>query len=66
RNGTKSGKQNTSSSSGDDADADDADIKLVYDKEPMAKVQLTAEYNVLAREQQHTKQHEFNNEGEVD
>ncbi|GJY39479.1 hypothetical protein Tco_0425843 [Tanacetum coccineum] len=66
RNGTKSGKQNTSSSSGDDADADDADIKLVYDKEPMAKVQLTADYNVLAIEQQHTKQPKFNNEGEVE
>ncbi|GJW30092.1 hypothetical protein Tco_0046967 [Tanacetum coccineum] len=36
-NGTKSRKHNTSSSSGDDADADDADIKLIYDKEPMAK-----------------------------
>ncbi|GJX04280.1 hypothetical protein Tco_0190196 [Tanacetum coccineum] len=35
--GIKSGKQDTSSSSGNDADADDADIKPVYDEEPMAK-----------------------------
>ncbi|GKA13048.1 hypothetical protein Tco_0692594 [Tanacetum coccineum] len=36
--GTKSGKQDTSCSSGNDADADDADIKPVYDEEPMAEV----------------------------
>ncbi|GJV48567.1 hypothetical protein Tco_1438779 [Tanacetum coccineum] len=36
--GTESGKQDTNSSSGNDVDADDADIKPVYDKEPMAKI----------------------------
>ncbi|GJV14383.1 hypothetical protein Tco_1359706 [Tanacetum coccineum] len=59
-------KQDTSSRSGNDADADDADIKPVYDEEPMAQVQLTAECNVFAIRQQHTEQPEFNNEGEVD
>ncbi|GJX57824.1 retrovirus-related pol polyprotein from transposon TNT 1-94 [Tanacetum coccineum] len=65
-NRTKSEKRDTSSSLGNDADADDADIKPVYDEEPMAEVQLTAEFNVLAIEKQHTKQPEFNNEGGVD
>ncbi|GJV22002.1 hypothetical protein Tco_1371022 [Tanacetum coccineum] len=64
-NGTESGKQDTSSSSGNDVD-DDADIKPVYDKEPMAKVQSTADNNVFATRQQHTEQPKFNNEGEVD
>ncbi|GKA96464.1 hypothetical protein Tco_0818559 [Tanacetum coccineum] len=65
-NGTGSRNQDTSSSLGNDVDANDADIKPVYDKEPMAEVQLTAENNVFATGQQHTKQPEFNNEGEVD
>ncbi|GJR61267.1 hypothetical protein Tco_1503429 [Tanacetum coccineum] len=56
---------NTSSSSGNDVDADDVDIKPVYDEEPMAEVQLTVECNVFATRQQHTEQPEFNNEGEV-
>nr|GEW20295.1 hypothetical protein [Tanacetum cinerariifolium] len=56
----------TSSHSGNDADADDADIKPVYDKEPMVEVQLTGEYNVLDIEQQHTEQPEFINEGGID
>nr|GEZ64199.1 actin-binding, cofilin/tropomyosin type [Tanacetum cinerariifolium] len=43
--GTKSEKQDTSSSSGNDADVDAADIELVYDEEPMAEVQLTADNN---------------------
>ncbi|GJX91536.1 hypothetical protein Tco_0344862 [Tanacetum coccineum] len=38
--GTESGEQDTSSSSGNDADADDADIKPVYDEEPMAEWSL--------------------------
>ncbi|GJV13647.1 hypothetical protein Tco_1355188 [Tanacetum coccineum] len=59
-------EQNTSTSSGNDVDADDVDIKPVYDEEPMDEVQLTAECNVFATRQQHTKQPEFNNEGEVD
>nr|GEY56884.1 hypothetical protein [Tanacetum cinerariifolium] len=36
--GTGSGKKDTSSSSGNDVDADDADIKPVYDEEPMAEI----------------------------
>ncbi|GJY87077.1 hypothetical protein Tco_0501705 [Tanacetum coccineum] len=48
------------------AHADDADIKPIYDEEPMAEVQLIADHNVFATGQQHTEQPEFNNEGEVD
>ncbi|GJR42676.1 hypothetical protein Tco_1310779 [Tanacetum coccineum] len=59
-------KQDRSSRLENDADADDAYIKPVYDEEPMAEVQLTTENNVFATGQQHTKQLEFNNEGEVD
>ncbi|GJR04402.1 hypothetical protein Tco_0527386 [Tanacetum coccineum] len=59
-------KQDTSSRSGNDAHADDADIRPIYDEEPMAEVQTTAEINVFAIGQQHTEQPEFNNEGEVD
>nr|GEU58701.1 hypothetical protein [Tanacetum cinerariifolium] len=51
----------TSSRSGNDAH-DDADIKPIYDEDPMAKVQMTAEINVFAIGQQHTEQPEFNNE----
>ncbi|GJT27682.1 retrovirus-related pol polyprotein from transposon TNT 1-94 [Tanacetum coccineum] len=64
--GTESKEQDTSSRSGNDAHADEADIKPIYDEEPMAEVQTTAEINVFATGQQHTKQPEFNNEGEVD
>ncbi|GJW21968.1 hypothetical protein Tco_0032590 [Tanacetum coccineum] len=64
--GIESKEHDTSSRSGNDAHADDADIKLIYDEEPMAKVQMTAEINVFAIGQQHTKQPEFNNKGEVD
>ncbi|GKB59626.1 hypothetical protein Tco_0915812 [Tanacetum coccineum] len=60
--GTESKEQDTSS----DAHAEDADIRPIYDEEPMAEVQMTAEINVFAIGQQHTKQPEFNNEGEVD
>ncbi|GKB66188.1 hypothetical protein Tco_0927600 [Tanacetum coccineum] len=45
-------EQNTSSSLGIDADADDADFKPVYDEEPMIEVQLT---DVFAIGQQHVK-----------
>ncbi|GKA59558.1 hypothetical protein Tco_0758871 [Tanacetum coccineum] len=55
RSGTKSGKQYTSSRSGNDVDADNADIKHIYDEEPMAEVQLTAEYNVFAIGKQHAE-----------
>ncbi|GKB69926.1 hypothetical protein Tco_0931338 [Tanacetum coccineum] len=40
--GTTSGKQDTSIKLGNDEDADNADIKPVYDEEPMAEVQLAA------------------------
>ncbi|GJS24632.1 hypothetical protein Tco_0453264 [Tanacetum coccineum] len=65
-NGTESKEQDTSSKSGNDAHADDADIRPIYDEEPMAEVQTTAEINVFATGQQHTEQPEFNNKGEVD
>ncbi|GJU82164.1 hypothetical protein Tco_1284529 [Tanacetum coccineum] len=62
--GTKSRNQDTRSSLGNDADDNNADIKPIYDEVPMAEVQMTAEINVFATEQQHTEQPEFNNEGE--
>ncbi|GJU85556.1 hypothetical protein Tco_1293102 [Tanacetum coccineum] len=49
-----------------DANTDDADIKPIYDEEPMAEVQMTDEINVFAIGQQHDEQPEFNNEGGVD
>ncbi|GKC05874.1 hypothetical protein Tco_0997484 [Tanacetum coccineum] len=62
---TTEGKD-TSNRSGNDAHADDADIRPIYDEEPMTEVQTTAEINVFAIGQQHTEQPEFNNKGEVD
>nr|GFD19915.1 hypothetical protein [Tanacetum cinerariifolium] len=62
---TESKEQDTSSRSGNDAHDDDVDIRPIYDEEPMAEVQTTAEIDVFAIGQQHTKQPEFNNEGEV-
>ncbi|GJS06878.1 hypothetical protein Tco_0363674 [Tanacetum coccineum] len=50
----------------DTSKALDANIRPIYDEEPMAEVQMTAKINVFAIGQQHTKQPEFNNEGEVD
>ncbi|GKG34023.1 hypothetical protein Tco_0434182, partial [Tanacetum coccineum] len=44
----------------------DADIRPIYDEAPMVEVQMTADDNVSAIGQQHTKQPEFINEGEVD
>ncbi|GJX87769.1 hypothetical protein Tco_0339783 [Tanacetum coccineum] len=58
--------QDDSSRSGNDTDADDADIRPIYDEEPMAEVQLTAECNIFAIGQQHTEQPEIINEGRVD
>ncbi|GJW13464.1 hypothetical protein Tco_0017597 [Tanacetum coccineum] len=55
---TESDKQDTSSISGNDTDALDADIRLVSNKEPMDEVQSTVVHNVLANKQQHTKQSE--------
>ncbi|GKA66923.1 hypothetical protein Tco_0766731 [Tanacetum coccineum] len=43
----------------------DADIRPIYNEEPMAEVQTTDD-NVSAIGQQHTEQPEFNNEGKVD
>ncbi|GJV50108.1 hypothetical protein Tco_1440320 [Tanacetum coccineum] len=57
---------NTSRKSGNDADVDNADIKPVYDEEPMAEVQYTVECNIFAKGQQHTKQPEIINECRVD
>ncbi|GKB80594.1 hypothetical protein Tco_0947489 [Tanacetum coccineum] len=65
-NGTESKEQDTSSRSGNDAHVDDADIRPIYNEEPMAEVQTTAEINIFAIGQQHTEQPEFNNEGKVD
>ncbi|GKA03011.1 hypothetical protein Tco_0675792 [Tanacetum coccineum] len=57
--GTKSNKRLTSSSSGNYiTHAVDADIRPVNDQVPFAEVQLTAEHNVLANEQQHSVQSE--------
>ncbi|GKC24658.1 hypothetical protein Tco_1026808 [Tanacetum coccineum] len=58
-------KHDTSSRSGNDTHVEDADSKPVNDKEPMAKVHLNAEHNVLANEQQHVEQPEFINKGRV-
>ncbi|GJU78561.1 hypothetical protein Tco_1275631 [Tanacetum coccineum] len=65
-NGTESEKHVTSSKSRNDTHAEDADIKPVNNKEPMAEVQMTAKYNVLSNGQQHAEQPEFKNEGRVD
>ncbi|GJW99817.1 hypothetical protein Tco_0183731 [Tanacetum coccineum] len=64
--GTKLEVQDDSSRSGNDTNADDADIRPIYDEEPMAEVQLTAECNIFAIGQQHTEQLEIINEGRVD
>nr|GFB51406.1 hypothetical protein [Tanacetum cinerariifolium] len=64
--GTESKEQDTSNTSGNDAHADDADIRPIYDEEPMAEVKTTAKINIFATRQQHTGQPKFNNEGEVD
>ncbi|GKC11360.1 hypothetical protein Tco_1008142 [Tanacetum coccineum] len=63
---TESGKQDTSSRSGNDAYADNTDIKPVYDTEPMVEVKLTAKCNVTATGQQHTEQPKIINKGRVD
>nr|GEV23463.1 putative ribonuclease H-like domain-containing protein [Tanacetum cinerariifolium] len=61
---TESKEHDTSSRLGNDAHDDVADIRPIYDEEPMAKVQTTAEIIVFAIGQQHTEQPEFNNKGE--
>nr|GFC94408.1 hypothetical protein [Tanacetum cinerariifolium] len=62
---TKSKEQDTRSRSGNDTHADDVDIRPIFDEEPMAEVQTTAEIDVFAIGQQHTEQPKFNNEEEV-
>ncbi|GJX16079.1 hypothetical protein Tco_0216911 [Tanacetum coccineum] len=47
--GTESEVQDDSSRSGNDTDADDADIRPIYDEEPMAKVGLTNSGKVLGK-----------------
>ncbi|GJX44079.1 hypothetical protein Tco_0260755 [Tanacetum coccineum] len=44
----------------------ETNIRPIYDEDPMAEVQTTAEINVFATGQQHTEQPKLNNEGEVD
>ncbi|GJU52852.1 gag-pol polyprotein [Tanacetum coccineum] len=60
--GTESEVQDNNSRSGNDTDADDRDIRPIYDEEPMVEVQLTAECNIFATRQQHTDQPEIINE----
>nr|GEU55659.1 hypothetical protein [Tanacetum cinerariifolium] len=59
---TESRERDTRSRLRNDAHANDADIKLIYDEEPMAEVQLTAGHNVFATGQHHIEQAELNNE----
>ncbi|GKD95673.1 hypothetical protein Tco_1379570, partial [Tanacetum coccineum] len=57
--GIKSDTHDTSRSSGNYIiHAVDADIRPVNEQVPFAKVQLTAQHNVLANKQQHTEQSE--------
>nr|GEU78771.1 ribonuclease H-like domain-containing protein [Tanacetum cinerariifolium] len=60
--GTESKVQDDNSRSGNDTDADDTDIRPIYDEEPMAEVQLTVECNILAIGQQHIEQPKIINE----
>nr|GEU36911.1 uncharacterized mitochondrial protein AtMg00810-like [Tanacetum cinerariifolium] len=64
--GTESEVQDDNSRSGNDTDTDNANIRPIYDEEPMTKVQLNAECNIFAIGQQHTEQLEIINEGRVD
>nr|GEX07247.1 protein kinase-like domain-containing protein [Tanacetum cinerariifolium] len=58
-NGTESEMHDTSSSSGNYiTHVVDANIRPVNDQVPFAEIQLTAQHNVLANEQQHTDQSE--------
>ncbi|GJX55332.1 hypothetical protein Tco_0285229 [Tanacetum coccineum] len=57
-NETESERHVSSSRSGKDTHAEDADINSVNDKQPMAEVQLFAEHNICANEQQHSEQSE--------
>ncbi|GJV43015.1 hypothetical protein Tco_1427551 [Tanacetum coccineum] len=57
-NETESERHVSSSRSGKDTHAEDADINSVNDKQPMAEVQLFAEHNIRDKEQQHSEQSE--------
>nr|GEW78926.1 hypothetical protein [Tanacetum cinerariifolium] len=63
--GTESEVQDENSRSRNDTDADDADIRPIYDEEPMAMVQLTAKCNIFAIGKQHTEQPEIINEAQI-
>ncbi|GKE59099.1 hypothetical protein Tco_1498284 [Tanacetum coccineum] len=64
--GTESEVQDESNRPGNDTDTDDEDIRPIYNEEPMAEVQLTAECNIFATGQHHTEQPEIINERRVD
>nr|GEU39982.1 hypothetical protein [Tanacetum cinerariifolium] len=55
-NETESERHVLSNRSGNDTHTDDADINSMNDKQLMAKVQPSAEHNILANEQQHSEQ----------
>nr|GEY08018.1 hypothetical protein [Tanacetum cinerariifolium] len=57
-NETESKRHVLSSKSGNNTHTGDVDINSVNDKQPMAEVQLSAEYNILANEQHHSEQSE--------
>nr|GEY52205.1 hypothetical protein [Tanacetum cinerariifolium] len=57
-NETESKRHVLSSRSMNDTHTNDADINSVNDKQPMAKVQLSAEHNILANEKHHSEQSE--------
>ncbi|GJR42359.1 hypothetical protein Tco_1310462 [Tanacetum coccineum] len=64
--GTESEVQDDSNKPGNDTYAEDADIRSIYDEEPMTEVQLTTKCNIFAIGQQHTEQPEIINKGRVD
>ncbi|GJY26072.1 hypothetical protein Tco_0400798 [Tanacetum coccineum] len=57
-NETKSERHVSSSRSGKDTHAEDADINSVNDKQPLAEVQLNVQHDTLANEQQYFVQSE--------
>ncbi|GJY08125.1 hypothetical protein Tco_0375179 [Tanacetum coccineum] len=63
---TGSEVQYDSIKSANDTDVDDADIRPIYNEEPMAEVQLTVKCNIFAIGQQLTEQPKIINEGRVD
>nr|GEX57060.1 hypothetical protein [Tanacetum cinerariifolium] len=56
RNETESKRHILSSRTRNDTHSDDANINSLNNKQPMAEVQLSAEHNILANEQQHSEQ----------